>query len=573
MTPRSTEVRTRRRAAVLIAALAILPYLNGLRGEFVFDDLHVIRDNSMVQSEPLIDLFTRPFQIYWYRPLTLLTYVANDRLGETVVGYHVVNVVLHALVSLCVLVVGRTVLRSAHLATFAAAIFAVHPIHTEAVTSIVGRAELLAALFSLATVLVYARAVRAENAPAIGWHLLGAMSFSAGLLCKESAFTTLGLLPVIHWWTIGRSDVRRLATALAPYLSIGAAYLGVRYLVMGALSLPDPPAPIDNPLAYVSTGERVATALVILWEYVSQLAFPRYLSADYSFDAIPVVSAGTDPRLWIAVSALLFVALGLAVAARRSIEVAIAAAFFAVPLALTTNILFPIGTIKAERLLYLPSAGWCLLVAWLVAEACRDRVRLRVALLVALTLAYSARTVERNRDWNDNLALFDSALAVEPGSAKVHYNLGVSYELQGRLDEAHVHYRQALAIYPEYAEAAFNIANIYLRRGIDAGATHWFERALAMNWGMASAHLNLGILRQQRGEIDAAEAAFLSGLRHEPGHQLLLVNLAAVHVAKGNVWEAWEATDRVAARGPSNEPEVVALVAAADKLIRQVARP
>src|SRR5437868_432836 len=149
--------------AVLIAALAVLPYVNALRNEFVLDDIAIVVENPLIRDVSNIgQIFTTN---YWrtggvdgsiidsglYRPLTVFSYAVDYSLWKlNPAGYHLVNVALHAITSVLVFFLALDVLASPMAATVAAAIFAVHPIHTEAVTSIVGRAELLAALFFIA---------------------------------------------------------------------------------------------------------------------------------------------------------------------------------------------------------------------------------------------------------------------------------------------------------------------------------------------------------------------------------------------------------------------------------------
>jgi tetratricopeptide (TPR) repeat protein len=278
--------------------------------------------------------------------------------------------------------------------------------------------------------------------------------------------------------------------------------------------------------------------VIVLWQYLALLAVPLQLSADYSFNQVPVAAAWDDPRFLLGGALLLALAVMAAVAARRAPVVAVAALFTAVPLALTANLLFPIGTIKAERLLYLPSLGWCLAGGWFAALAVRQRARLATLALAALLLGFATRTWLRNRDWRDEQTLFAVTLHDAPGSAKAHYNGAVRLQRAGRLDEAMLHYRRALEIFPDYSAAAFGIGNIYGLQGADGGALYWYEQALRRDPQFANAHLQLGLLHERHGAYDCAEAAFLTGLASEPNNPLLLVNLGALRLGQGDRWRA-----------------------------------
>jgi tetratricopeptide (TPR) repeat protein len=216
--------------------------------------------------------------------------------------------------------------------------------------------------------------------------------------------------------------------------------------------------------------------------------------------------------------------------------VVIAASLMLAPLAITANVLFPIGTIKAERLLYLPSIGWCLLFAWIASRAVRLYPRATVAVLAILVIGYAGRTWERNTVWADNLTLFQATVASSPSSAKAHHNLATAYFEAGRFDEALLHYRQALGIYPAYSDSAFGVARIYDLKGIDAGALHWYEQALRLNWKNVNAHLNLGIVRLRLGDVTSAEASFLAGLQLDPTNPRLLSTLSLVRHEQGRLW-------------------------------------
>jgi tetratricopeptide (TPR) repeat protein len=556
--------RRARWALAAIALLAMLPYLNALGGDFVFDDVGVIRDNPVVQRDAPWRVFATVYEPgALYRPLTMLSYVANARADRGPLGFHAVNVALHVAVALAFYALALQLLAAPRAAWIAAALFAVHPIHTEAVSGIVGRAELLAALFALATLLALARALRCAGTEAQRWLVLSLAAFAVGLLCKESAFTTIGLVLIVHWRLAPADDLRRRLAVLTPYVLVGLAYLGLRLLVVGALGLPTPPGALDNPLAHVDTATRIRTATLVLWDYLAMLVAPVRLSADYSFNQVPLALTWYEPRFWIA--ALLLVGLAAVALAlwRRRPEITVAAALFAIPLALTANLLFPIGTIKAERLLYLPSAGACLVAGWLLAWLSRSRPRTAGAVVAALLALFAARTWVRNADWHDEQTLYTAAVRIAPESAKAHHNLAVALQRAGDYDNAVAHYQRALLIYPAYAAAAFGIGHIATLRGDNDEAERWYLAALKRDDQFAKAHLQLGLLYLRRNDFPAAESAFAAGLASEPDNALLLVNLAAARLSQGNRWGARTALARLDRLDPPTDQSTVALVAAA----------
>jgi Flp pilus assembly protein TadD len=550
----------------------VLPYLNSLHGDFVFDDLEIVRDNPFVNGEAsATGLLTWSSEnAIWYRPLTMFTYVVNHRIDAEPLGFHVVNVLLHALVSVEVLYLARVFLPSAIAAAATALLFAVHPIHTEAVSNIVGRAELLAAAFVLASLLAFKRAAGAAPGGRIWWRALSVLAFTAALFSKESALTAIPLLVLLHFWIARGRNPGRLLVAIVPYLVSAAAYLGIRLMVIGVLALPRPPRLLDNPLAHVPAGARLQTAAVILWDYVALLAVPWRLSADYSYNAVPVVSSPADPHFVAAAVGLALVALAVLATVRRTPVLGVSVLLFALPLLLTANILFPIGTIKAERLLYLPSLGWCLALGWLMGSWSRARPRRGLVALLAVVVVFAGRTWVRNDDWRDYVSLFEATAAAVPASAKAHHNLGVAYHLVGRWDDAMMHFRRALDIYPLYASAACGIGQIYERRRIDNGALHWYARALEINPGLILAHQNTGVVRFRQGDLGGAESAFRAGLERDPTNARLLVYLATVRIARGDFAEA-QAKLNQARELSTLTAETGALLVAAQQFFHQVA--
>lgn len=525
-------------AVTLIAAVAIVPYLNSLSADFTFDDIDIIRDNPAVQIYPARRLLTYVHPVgSLYRPLAMLTYAANASISRDPFGFHLVNVLLHALVSVAVFFLVLRLVRSRSAAVAAGILFATHPIHTEAVTSVVGRAELLAALGVLTALLAFARARERAGTARAAWSALSVAAFAAGVLAKESALTGVGLIAVLHWWIERRASLRERVVALLPYLTAAVAYLVLRCAVVGALGLAEPPGSLDNPLAHVDLWARLRTAAIVLWQYVCDLVLPLHLSADYSFNQVPVAYAWSDPR-WLAAAALIATTGALVMTLRRRAPIfVVAALFMLVPLALTANVLLPIGTIKAERLLYLPSFGWALACGWLAARATAQRSTYAIAVAVIVAL-FGARTWVRNWDWHNDTALFAATLLDAPNSAKAHHNAAVALEHAGDLGAATFEYHRALDIYPPYADCAFGLCHVYDVTGRADAALYWCEEALRREPTFTKAHLEIALIRGRLGELDTAEAAILTGLAIEPRSPLLLVNLSAVELAGGDRWRA-----------------------------------
>ena len=533
-----------------LVALATLPYANTFRAGFTFDDYAVIQANRTVQGpiDPMTFLLSR-YPPGLYRPLTELSFALNR--VTTVAGYHVVNVVLHVLVTLLVFVLALRTFESRRLALVAAALFAVHPIHTEAVTSVVGRGELLAALFGLLA-LLWAPAV-GLSVPQSRRRLRETASlacFGLAMLSKESALTILPLIVAQRVYQRNTGIMRALRAELdelqwAPYLACALAYLWLRSAVLG----PTPAyfvTPLDNVFTVLSPAARVRSAIAVLWDYFGLLNFPLVLSADYSYNQVPVAPSWFDPR---AVAGCLMLAAAVLIVVRhRDRRVCFAVVFPLIAISLTANLLFAIGTVKAERLLYLPSVGWVLLAAYGIESLWRLPAYRHVAVLILLvaTTAFAMRAWERNEDWRDNLALYASMVRTAPQSAKAHYNLGVALQVRGARTQAVRQYEAALAIYP-FAEAAIGLGDASESDGSSDEAIRWYQRALEIIPPLSRAHVALCEVLVDTRRFAQAEQACRAGLRYDPANPVLLRALAQSFAGTGAV----EAADELVRSSPT----------------------
>ncbi len=533
-----TEART---ARAIIAASAVLVYLNTFNNGYTFDDYAVIAENQLVQQGSPIDIFSQyismPGSIY--RPLTLVTFAVDERSGLNPLGGHVVNVGLHAIVSLLTYSLATRLLVSPSAQLTSGLLFALHPVHTEAVASLVGRAELLAALLALAALVTFARYIESNQRR---WLTASLLLFALGPFAKENALTVLPLVPILGWQMRRGTKPRDLVTVTLAFLAAAAPYLVLRTSVLGGLTFPNTIHALDNPLGYLPLRERLATAIAIVGDYVGLLALPIRLSADYSFDQVPIVTSALDGRLLLATTAA-----ALAVAAcwkYRHTAAPYCLLFFLCTLSLTSNIPFTIGTIKAERLLYLPSVGWCIGIGLFIGAALRHRYAIVAPCLALMLVFFSARTWIRNYDWADNTKLFRATATSSPNSAKALYNYGLVLQRKGKLKEARVYLLRALQILPSYSSAGQVIGSIYEQKNLAAGALDWYSKMIQITWDARTSHLGLARVRLKLGELDAAEAILRTGLDRWPNDPSFILALAEVLSLRGDDFEAGMLIDR-----------------------------
>ena len=355
---------SRRVFAGVVALVAVAVYANSLANGFAYDDVAIIHDDVRMHGlGHLISIFTQPYwadygkELGLYRPFTTLGFALQWTLGGGAPWlFHLGNLALHAAV--CVLLF----LLLARLAGSAGAfvgslVFAAHPLHTEAVSNVVGQAELLAALGVLAAGWLWLRRGR-DEAPTARTIAAVAVAYAVGLFSKESAIVAPALLVALDFADrriqLSRAGLRAYVRSVAPLMAVlvgvAALYLGARYLVIGSLG-----------------GGEVAPSMPFLardhfwmglrtWpEYARLLIFPQDLSADYSPGVILPVHGWTPETLLGAGLLLGIVALAALTPWRP--RIGLPAAWFLLSVLIVSNLFFPIGVILAERTLYLPSVA------------------------------------------------------------------------------------------------------------------------------------------------------------------------------------------------------------------------
>ena len=398
---------------------------------FPLDNKQLILQDTRVHDATAdnVDLIVR--HTYWwpygesglYRPLTTLSYLFNYAvLGnrDRPAGYHVVNLLLHTINVMLLYALMRRLTRPAGVAFAGAAIWAVLPVSTEAVTNIVGRADLLAALAVLGGFLLYLKSRNADGVRRAAW-LSGVMAIAAaGLFSKESAVV---LVPVIAlyevvWWTRGRSAsaLRWVAVAMTPLLLLVWMQ---RSAVLSASPAAEFPF-TDNPIAGAGFWVGRLTAINVMGRYLWLLVWPAKLSSDYSYAQVPL-SHGSLEDVVACVVIVLFAA-GAIACFKRHQAIFFFAAFAFITFVPASNLVFSTGTIMGERLLYLPSIGVVAIFTIALFAAARALgTRFAVAILVMfVVIAFAARTWTRNRDWQNDVTLWTSAVRVTPASAKAH---------------------------------------------------------------------------------------------------------------------------------------------------------
>lgn len=530
----------------LLLGVTLLVFGNSVFNAFTMDDeLYILRNPQVTQHS--IRLLCQPNAASnVFRPVTFATLAVNwMAAGYKPFGYHVVNLLLHAGVVVLLLLVLRRVLdrlANHELISFVAALlFAVHPIHTEAVSSVVGRSELLAAAFLLAAWLLH---LNDRNALAL-------FSFALALLSKESA---IGLLPIVLAGDYARGKWKHW-TRYGGIAALTLIYIAALWKVQGGHFGAASVSVLDNPLTLLPAHLRILNAIRIAWKYVGLLIFPATLSCDYSYNQIPMYSNLRYLFLPLFAAGGLITLWAWAVL-KRSAGFVVAGAVYFAGFAVTSNVATRTGTIFAERLAYLPSAGFCLLAAMLFVWLLNRNRTVGVAIVSLVAIVLGVRTVVRNRDWRDNAALYMSAGDAAPNSAKMRAFRGIIYLSRNDFDRSRADLDAALRINPEYPDAVEAMGLLESRIGNQTSALKYLEDALRMSsredFDYDYRAANLATQQIQMGKLDDAMKLLNRRIAESSNYSRLWSNRAALRLALGQVADARADAKAALQLDPSN---------------------
>ncbi|CRL02602.1 CLUMA_CG015797, isoform A [Clunio marinus] len=627
-------------------ALAFILYLNTLNAGFVYDDRRAILGNPDVMdaSQPWYQLLYNDF---WgtplvdsgshgsYRPLCVLSYKLNHIIGGfKPFGYHLVNILLHCLATGLVVKLARHILPYGFGTLISGVLFASHPIHTEAVAGIVGRADLIA------------HVQWREKCDSRHWlALCGAvLCASIAILCKETAISSL-VVCVIYDILKGFNTFSKDKYQLRSIGILGIAIVTILHL---RLSIPGPVTQFstaDNPTAKVNTLlTRFYTFSYLPVFNFKMLVYPHTLSFDWGMDAIPRITSFYDIRnlislmfyaglcrliiksivtlrntttpkliiskrigrsihkrkhqtnnsksfdcvptvqsnqLWDSENSCLVCKHGLkyrhASVCRSShtklnsaSAILISISFLTLPFIPASNLFFYVGFVVAERILYLPSVGYCLLIGLGLGKLINFKVQGRsngmkskqkvqksslhsvrsittMLFVIILISACSLKTMRRNQDWKDEESLYRSAIKVNP--PKALGNLGSVLSSQGRFEEAEEALLGALKHRSNMADVHYNLGILYQNQQKYEDAVSSFQKAIHFRPMLALAYLNLGTSLIALGRCHEAASVLRdgtkldgTGLRDRTAHEYArissLLQLGGLYADQGKLQRA-----------------------------------
>lgn len=527
------------KAIFFIVALSIIIYSNSLGGEFAWDDEYFVIKNTYIRSlDNIGSFFTDPATVAFsglskdvYRPLSTVTFALNYFFsGLDTFGYHLTNVMLHTANGVLVFILLYLISGSMLAAFLAALFFVCHPVQTEVVSWISGRSSVLFLVFYLLSLIFYAKYSRTARRE---YYFASLMACLAALFSKEMAVTLPFVIILYDIHFSKRDGLLKRALSYLPFFAFTAFYLLTRSSFLGRVSQ----CPWWGGSAYYTY---ITMAKVFVTGYMRVLAWPQQLCAFYH---IPVSRSIADPS--VVFSAIFLVALFALIPFiyKRSRLVSFAILFFFVTMVPVSNIV-PLKALMAERFLYLPSIGFCLLLALGIerlasgrsADPGRDKgslYLLPILLAVSILIAYSSKTIERNEEWRDARLLSEALIKVSPSNAWAYSSLGVTELSRKNYDRALVALKKAVALSENFPTARNAIGACYLETGKFKEAAEALEGARKLDPENVETINSLGVAYAQLKRLDDAERTFKEAIATDPRFIITYLNLGALYAEKG----------------------------------------
>ncbi len=526
---------------VTLGALAAVLYLYTLNCDYTWDDSIVIIENEFTKSANLGGIFGNDtFRGFFgedkklvaggrYRPLTLAMFAIEYQISKAPFIGHFFNILWYALTGIVLYLLLLKMLNpterpeklEAWFIAFAASLlYVAHPIHTEAVSNIKGRDEIITLLGSIAALYFALRAYHEQKSQ---WSIVAGILFFLGLLAKENAITFLAIVPLTFYF-FTKAKVGDIVKQTLPFIAAAVLFMIIRTAVIGFdMGSGSDPDLMNNPFRKLvggtwvdfTHGERMATIMFTLGKYLQLLFAPYNLTHDYYPRQIDIMTFA-NWKVLLSLAAYIGMGVYALMRLKKRDIISFGILFFIITLSIVSNIVFPIGTNMSERFMFMPSVGWAIVVAallWRLAQYLNkqqiittDKLKASIAVLGVIALLFSVKTIHRNFAWKDNFTLFSTDIKTSTNSAKLLNAMGG--ELSNR------------AIQPEYAAQ---------KNEMLVQAKDYLTRALKIHPTYANAYLIRGNVNNYLRQYDAAVQDYNYAIGYKPGYVEARNNLAITH--------------------------------------------
>jgi len=534
-------------------------YSNTLWNTYAIDDALVLTENKFVKKgfDGIKDILTHDaFEGFFgqrgstliqggrYRPLSLVTFAIEFQLwGLNAFYSHAINVFLFALTCLLIYHLLFLMAGKEHDGPFylsfpfiASLLYAAHPIHTEAIANIKGRDEIMAMLFSVGALIFSIRFAKSNHFLDLFFSIL---VYSLALLSKENSITFIAIVPLSYYFFTNANKKQYMA-GIAAFLIPTILFMLVRSTYAPTGLLQESREVLNNPFALATKGERYATIVLTFIYYLKLLVFPYSLTHDYYYNQIPYVTFGSVGTLFSLVVNAGILAYGISLLRKKSV-LGFGILFYFITFSIVSNLLFTVGILMNERFIFMPSLGFCVVIASLLSYRQLPKFmnpQVVLGIFTSLVLLYSVKTFSRNYAWRDNFSLLQADVKTSTHSSKAHTTYGGllidkadeqkdSLKRKEILEESIDNLNTALKIYPNNGDAWLLLGNATYKynkdykKAIDA-YVHAFK---SKGNGNFDALYNIAVLQMDNNMPAMAKSNLIKANTLRPGQFKCLFNI------------------------------------------------
>ena len=539
------------KCAVLLGIITFCIYANTLQNGYTFDDVAAIKINSLVTKgiAAIPEIMVTPYhhgdhnvggsialRDDQYRPLSLIMFAIEYQLfPNNPIPGHLINVLLYIFCVILLFFFVYNLFEKTRivLAFTAAFLFAIHPIHTEVVANIKSRDEILCFLFMFLSLNAFLRYI--DNTK-VKFLIVGLTFYFFSLLSKETSITFIAIIPFI-FFLYKNENKRRSVNIFLASLTVVIVYLFIRFSVLATFNAYHPSLVsfFENALvAAPSSASRLATEILVLGLYIKLLIVPYPLICDYSFNSVPFANF-SHASPWVSLGAYILI-LGVGIyrlVKNRKDPIPFGIAFFLVTVSIFSNILFLLQAEMAERFMFFPSVGFCVVAGfgveklWLNSETKHIARSGGIGVFtftkagvilggVVVSILFAEICIQRNKEWQDNFTLFVTDSKKSPDNCRLRYFAGKEKIDRSNREDPNSGIKQAmnkegvadmykcLAIYPNFSDALDELAYYHLIALRFDSAEAYCKKALMSSPNDVSAMNNLAIIyTSQRKYLEA----------------------------------------------------------------------
>ena len=509
---------------VVVCAAVVATHWPALSAQALFfDDEEYLTENPLVQDPSwasagrfLTEVLEPSTVGGYYQPLTMISLMLDYAMGgrpNKLGPFHRTSLALHALNTALIIVLLYQLFGQVWIAAGMGLLFGLHPMTTETIPWVGERKTLLAAFFSLWSLVLYVRYANRRNwKPYIGCFVM----YILAVMSKPTSLPLPMLMLLMDYWPLNRLKAREVFEKL-PFFALAA--------VMAIITYQSQSRTADAALAGGYGAERIWLVLChnIIF-YLRNIFWPANLSSYYIF---PEPLGLSHPMVLAGVIGTLILLPLLVVSLRWTRALITGWLFFFVAISPTMGVVRFTNVIASDKFAYIPSVGLLMVLTSFLAWLCRTgsfggrlKARRAVLVIIVLTLAGAEAAATRRYllPWRSTVSLYKHFLAMTPNVASMHYNLALAFDSQGKPDEAITHYRRTLQLNPKHAKAHNNLGNMLAHQDkLDEALTH-YRQALRINPYYAPAYHNTGWVLELQYRFDEAISYYRRALTIAPDH-------------------------------------------------------